>query len=305
MNDIVKVLIPAAGIGTRWQPIAKSIPKEMLPILQKPALQYIVEEALAASLHTIMIINRSNKQAICDYFDPAPILDTLLQERHKLETMTSVHRIIKQAHFSYIHQPEPLGLGHALWLARHMIGKEYCAIMLPDDLIFSDQPGIAQLIRIARQEKASVIAVQEVPEAELSNYGVISIKKQITPNLFQVGNLVEKPNPKQAPSNLAVVGRYILSYKVFQALEQLSRYAVDELQLTDAIACMLQNNERVFAYKMQGTRFDIGTPAGWLNANIYCGLKNPSIAASLHHFCAERELLNTTTSEEKTKPPHL
>lgn len=288
--EISKVIIPAAGLGTRFLPYTKAVPKEMLPLGQQPALHFIAEEALAASLNNFYIITGRGKESIGDYFDQSPHLEQLLREHKKSELISNITRIARTANFTYIRQPEPLGLGHAVWLARHSIGKEYCAIMLPDDIIFSKQSGIGQLMRIARQEKTSVIAVQEVPTEEISSYGVISIKKQITPNLFQVSGLVEKPQPKDAPSNLAVVGRYVLSYKIFSALEQLSTYATPELQLTDAISCMLHNNERVFAYKIQGTRHDLGTPLGWLKANIHYGLQNPEMASKLRTFMQHQDM---------------
>jgi UTP--glucose-1-phosphate uridylyltransferase len=287
--DIDKVIIPAAGLGTRFFPLCKTIPKELLPVLTKPALQIVMEEALASSLNNFVVITRHDKN-ISHLFDPAPGLQALLRERHQEELLGGIQRIIRTSNISYIHQNEPLGLGHALWLARHLMGKEYCAIMLPDDLIISDQPAIGQLMRIARQEKASVIAVQEVPDEELCNYGVITIKKQITPNLYQVANIIEKPQPHEAASNLAVVGRYVLSYKLFAALEQLSTYAKEELQLTDAITTMLHSNERVFAYKIYGTRYDIGQPLGWLKANLGYALNNSNYREPLKAFLASYEI---------------
>lgn len=288
--EISKVIVPAAGLGTRFLPYTKAIPKEMLPLGSQPALHFIAEEALASSLNKFFIVTGKGKESICDYFDHSATLEQLLREQKKGNLTASINSIIRAANFTYIRQPEALGLGHAVWMARHSIGKEYCAIMLPDDIIFSKQPAIGQLMRIARQEKTSVIAVQEVPTEDISSYGVISVKKQITPNLFQVGGLVEKPHPKDAPSNLAIVGRYVLSYKIFTALDQISTYATTELQLTDAISCMLHNNERVFAYKVQGTRHDLGTPLGWLKANIHHGLQNPEIAPKLRSFMQSQDI---------------
>lgn len=290
--DITKVIIPAAGLGTRFLPYTKAIPKEMLPLGTKPALQLIAEEALASELSSIVIVTSKGKESIADYFESSPHLDILLKERKKESLITSVERICRSAQFTYVRQQEPLGLGHAIWLARQTIGKEYFAIMLPDDIIFSPQPGIGQLMRIARQERASVIAVREVPSEEISSYGVIGIRKQITPNLFQVSHLVEKPQAKDAPSNLAIVGRYVLSSKVFASLSE-SHACAGELQLTEGISSMLQGNERVFAYKIQGEHHDIGTPAGWLRANIALGLKNPELAQKIRPFLTQTEPLIT------------
>jgi UTP--glucose-1-phosphate uridylyltransferase len=292
--DITKAIIPAAGLGTRFLPLTKSIPKEMLPLLNKPAIQYIVEEGIQSGITNYSLITSREKQAIADYFDYSPELDLMLKERNKADLIAGIDRIIKAANFTYIRQPEPLGLGHAVWMARHTIGKEYFGIFLPDDVIINKKdPGLAQLIKIARQEKGSVIAVQEVPSECVSSYGVIAIKKQITPNLFQVSHMVEKPSPKDAPSNLAVIGRYILSHKIFDSLHDISSYAVGELQLTDGISHMMKNGEKVFAYKIQGTRFDIGTPLGWIKANISLALQTPEYAPHIGKFVDERHGINS------------
>lgn len=291
--DITKTIIPAAGLGTRFLPYTKAVPKEMLPLLNKPALQYIIEEGLASDIKQFFIISSRGKQAIEDYFDTDQSLEIFLKERNKPELISGINKIIRQANFTYIRQSEPLGLGHAIWMARHCIGKEYFSVCLPDDIIAGKQPGLAQLMRIARQEKASVIAVQEVPPECVSSYGVISIKQQITPNLFQVNNLVEKPKQKDAPSNLAVIGRYVLSHKIFQALDETASSATGEIQLTDGISHMMKMNEKVFAYKVQGTRYDIGNPIGWLKASIGLAMQDPHHAPHIRQFIQE---LDTTDS---------
>lgn len=282
--DISKAVIPAAGLGTRFLPYTKGIPKEMLPLVNKPALQYIIEEGIASSIHNFYVISSREKQAIADYFDIDQRWESYLQERGKLDLLAGLNRILRTAQFNYIRQQEPLGLGHAIWLARHSIGKEYFGVLLPDDIILGKQAGLDQLIRIARQEKATVIAVQEVPHDVISNYGIIAIKKQITPNLFQVNNLVEKPDQKDAPSNLAIIGRYVLSHKIFQSLEDITNYATGELQLTDGIHHMMKQGEKVFAYKIQGTRYDIGTPIGWLKASLGLALQHPDYAPDIKKY---------------------
>jgi UTP--glucose-1-phosphate uridylyltransferase len=291
--DITKAIIPAAGLGTRFLPYTKAIPKEMLPLLNKPAIQTIIEEGLASDIAQFLIITNKDKHAIGNHFDVNNELKAILKENDKDSLLSSIEKIIRTAHFSYIRQPEPLGLGHAVWMARHNIGKEYFGVFLPDDIIVGTQPGLAQLIKVARQEKASVIAVQEVPDECISSYGVVAIKKQITPNLFQVNHLVEKPLQKDAPSNLAVIGRYVLSHKIFGALEDISSYETGELQLTDGITQMMKNNEKVFAYKIQGTRYDIGNPIGWVKSIIGLALQNPHYAPHIKSFLAD---LNTTDS---------
>lgn len=274
--DISKVIIPAAGLGTRFLPYSSVIPKEMLPILNEPAIQLIVKEALASAISNYIVITARGKGQIEDYFDPSPHLEALVAEKGKQELLADVKKIARAAHFTYIRQHEPLGLGHAVLMAKHAIGKEYFGVCLPDDIITNDgTPGLAQLIRIARQEKASVVAVQEVPANCVSSYGIIDVKKQITPQLYQVSRLVEKPDQKDAPSNLAIIGRYVLSHKIFASLDELGTYSVGELQLTDGISHMLKNNEKVFAYKIQGTRYDVGSPLGWIKAVISLGLQDP------------------------------
>lgn len=275
--DILKTIIPAAGKGARFAPYTTVIPKEMLPILNRPAIHYALEEVLLSGIESLFMVTSKKKECMVDY----------------LEQAAGKHE--SRFHIGYVRQNEPRGLGDAVRLARPLIGKEYFTVLLPDDLIFSDQPGLLQLMRVARQERASVIAVQEVAPELVSNYGIVAIKKQITPNLFQVSHLVEKPQAHTAPSNLAVVGRYVLSHKIFAALDEVDQYSdAEELQLTDAITTMMRNNERVFAYKLHGTRYDIGTPAGWLNANIGIGLTTPSIAQSILPY-HQPSLRNLTT----------
>jgi len=285
--DIKNVVIPAAGRGTRFLPLTKSVPKELLPLPNKPAIQWVVEEALQSALTNFIMITGRGKNQLADYFDHTPELELALGEIGKKELLLDIEKIIRVAHFTYIRQHEPLGLGHAVWMARHAIGKEYFGVMLPDDIISGPTPALAQLIRIARQEKGSVIAVQEVPAECVSSYGIIGVKKQITPNLFQVSHLVEKPDQKNAPSNLAIIGRYVLSHKVFASLEEISSYAVGELQLTDAIGHMMKNNEKVFAYKVQGTRYDVGTPIGWIKAVIGLSLQDPHYGPHIKKYLSD------------------
>lgn len=291
--DVSKVVIPAAGVGSRFLPYTKTIPKEMLPLCNKPAIHYIVDEGISSDIKNFFIITSRSKYSIEDYFDTSPELAAFLKDISKEALLSDIEKMIRSADFTYIRQAEMLGLGHALWLARHSIQKEYFGVMLPDDIITGKQPALDQLIRIARQEKASVIAVQEVPSEYISQYGVVDIKKQITPNLFQVSSLVEKPDKKDAPSNLAIVGRYVLSHKIFASLEEMTTYSIgEELQLTDAINNMMQNSEKVFAYKVQGIRYDIGTPVGWIKAIIGMAYQNPHYAPHIKQF-----LENLTTSD--------
>lgn len=292
--DIGKAIIPAAGSGTRFLPFSKAVPKEMVPLINKPAIQYIIEEGLSSGIKDYLMVTSRGKYAIANHFDEDAGLENTLKIAGKSDLLSSLDKITRSAHFTYVRQAEPLGLGHAIWLARHLIGKEYVGIFLPDDIIVSKKPGLEQLMRIARQEKASVIAVQEVPDDCISAYGVISIKKQLTPRLFQVANLVEKPHTKDAPSNLAVIGRYVLSHKIFQSLDEISTYKTGlELQLTDAISHMLHNGEKVYAYKIEGTRYDLGTPIGWLKATIGMSLQDPEYAPHIRKFLHEFDTPNS------------
>ncbi len=290
--DVNKVVIPAAGLGTRFLPATKAVPKEMMPILDKPAIQYIIEEALLSHVKQFFMITSRGKAAIADHFDFNPCLEEILKERGKESLLKNLNTILRSAFFTYIRQSEQLGLGHAIAMARHSIGKEYFGVCLPDDIIINkSNPGLAQLIKVARQEKASVIAVQEVPMDSISSYGVITIKKQITPNLYQVAHLVEKPDPKDAPSNLAVIGRYVLSHKIFDAIDEITPYSSGEIQLTDAIVNMMSNNEKVIAYKIQGQRFDIGNPVGWLKANIGLAVNNKAYSSEINKLFEDTSLL--------------
>ncbi len=270
---ITKAIIPAGGLGTRFLPATKAIPKEMLPILDKPSIQYVVEEGIKAGIKNYIMVTGKNKTVIEDHFDAHQELDFFLKSKGKQSLLDGVSSIMQNANFIYVRQQEPLGLGHAVWTARHSIGKEYVAVLLPDD-IFTGVSVIAQLAQVAAQEKCSVIAVQEVPSHELSRYGVIDIRKQFSPNLFQIKDVVEKPNEADAPSNLAIVGRYILSPTIFEILDEQQVGVGGEIQLTDAIQKLLQSREKVFAYKIQAERYDTGTPFGLLKASIDTALRS-------------------------------
>jgi UTP--glucose-1-phosphate uridylyltransferase len=266
--NITKAIIPAAGLGTRFLPYTKAIPKEMLPLLNKPAIQLIIEEGLASHIKEFNIILNDDKQAIKNHFSPQPTLEQKLKEVGKESLLNDVNAIINSAHFNYIPQPIPHGLGHAVLMAKAAIGNEYCGIFLPDEIMIGQTPALAQLITIAQKYNASVIGVQQVPHEKVSSYGIIDIKKELESDIFEVAHLVEKPTLSQAPSNYAIIGRYVLSPRIFHSLETIAPGAGGEIQLTDGITHMMNNGERVIAYVINTTRYDIGTPAGWLNANI-------------------------------------
>ncbi|HBS47886.1 TPA: UTP--glucose-1-phosphate uridylyltransferase [Candidatus Dependentiae bacterium] len=282
--EIKKAIIPAAGLGTRFLPTTKVIPKEMLPLLDKPAIQWVVEEGVRSGIKNYILVTGKNKKAIEDHFDSNHELDHMLKERGQEKYLDALSKIMRMAEFTSIRQHEPLGLGHAVWTARHAVGKEHVAVLLPDDIFLGPLPAIAQLAKVAEQEKCNVIAVKEMPMDCISRYGVIEIKKQISTNLFQVKRLVEKPKAIDAPSNLAIVGRYILSPGIFEVLESTEFGVGEEIQLTDAIQSLILNGEKVFAYKVQGSRYDTGTTIEWLKSNIALALKHPDYSEVIMEY---------------------
>ncbi len=261
-------VVPAAGHGTRFLPWTKAVPKELLPLLNKPAIHYIAQEIANAGLSECIMISAPHKQALENYFNTSPELEHFLDQKNKSALLDEVKQLRAALQFSYIYQQEAKGLGHAINLARNLITDDYFGILLPDDIMANTHSGIKQLIDLASRHNASIIAVQEVPRESTSSYGMVAIKNQLSSNLYEVDNLVEKPRPEDAPSQLAIIGRYVLSSKIFTSLQDLKPSAGGEIQLTDGIAHMLKSGERVLAYTIQGTRFDVGTPQGWLHANI-------------------------------------
>lgn len=290
---ITKAIIPAGGLGTRFLPATKTTPKEMLPLLEKPAIQYIVEEGVRSNIKTFIVVTGKNKSVIEDHFDTYPELENYLKARKKESLLEGVNKLIDSSNFIYLRQKEPLGLGHAVWCTKHVVGKEPIAVFLPDDIIISPTPCMGQLIQIAQQEKCNVVAVQEVSPDQVQNYGIIGIRKQFSPNLFQVKELVEKPKPADAPTNLAIVGRYVLSPNIFESLEEMRLGAGGEIQLTDAIQALLLSGEKVFALKIQGTRYDIGTPMGLLKANLDLALRHPKYSEETMEYLShlDREMV--------------
>lgn len=271
---ITKAVIPAAGHGTRFLPYTKAIPKEMVPLLDKPAIQYIVQEIANVGLTECIMITAPHKQAISQHFGKAPELEQFLKEKHKTHLLDELNKLICQVKIEYIYQTHANGLGHAIGLAQKSIGNEYFAVILPDDLIVHEQPGIGQLLEIAQKENASVIAVQEIPKENISAYGVIAFDKQLSDDLYRITSLVEKPAPEHAPSHLAIIGRYILSPYIFKVMNEVSPSKNGEIQLTDGISKLIEHGHKVLAYKIKGTRYDVGTPNGWLQANIAFAQQN-------------------------------
>lgn len=275
MKKIRKAIIPAAGLGTRFLPATKATPKEMLPILTKPTIQYIVEEAVASGIEQIIIVTGRNKRAIEDHFDSNPELESQLRAKEKYDLLEKVQASSQLAEIHYIRQQEPKGLGHAIWSARHFIGDEPFAVLLGDDLIVSEKPGLQQLIEQYEKTESAVIGVQEVPEDQTHRYGVIN---PLTSDgrLYDVKGFVEKPAPGTSPSNLAIVGRYVLTPQIFRFLERQEIGTGGEIQLTDAIN-YLNGIQRVFAYNFEGKRFDVGEKLGYVETTLAFALQDESL----------------------------
>ena len=279
-----KVIIPAAGYGTRFLPITKSIPKEMLPLLNQPALQAIIQESIDSEINHFCIVMNDNKPEIKDYFSSNFAFRSRMQKSGKGDLIADLESLLTHAQFTYIKQPEMLGLGHAIMMAQSEIGKELFGVILPDMVVFNDEPCMKPLVQAAQEHEAIVIAVMEVPMEEISSYGCIKIGKKYSDNLMEITDIIEKPKPDQAFSNLAILGRYIFTPAIFDAIEATAPHASGEIQLTDAIALLARQGHKVLAYKVTGHIFDLGRPQGWLAANIFLGLKSPEFGAQIREL---------------------
>jgi UTP--glucose-1-phosphate uridylyltransferase len=256
--------------------------------MEKPAIQSIIEEGLASGITNFTIIANTEKQAIKKYFSLDLHLENLLHQSHKEQATQTINNLIDSAQFTYVPQPEPLGLGHAVLMAEATITQDYCSIFLPDEIMTSTIPAMQQLISVAHKYNASVIAVQEVPRNMVSSYGIVAIKQSLEKDVFEIDHLIEKPSLENAPSQLAIIGRYVLSSDIFSALKQIEPGANNEIQLTDGIALLMQQSKRILACKVDAIRHDIGNPLGWLQANIFYGLRHPlygqAIKDYIHHL---------------------
>ncbi|KOO44233.1 UTP--glucose-1-phosphate uridylyltransferase GalU [Priestia koreensis] len=276
---IKKAVIPVAGLGTRFLPATKAQPKEMLPIVDKPAVQYIVEEAVQSGIESIIFVTGKNKKSIEDHFDKSIELEQLLEEKGKYDQLKEVQGISSMATIHYIRQKEPLGLGHAVLCAKQFIGDEPFAVLLGDDIMVSDPPALQQMMKVYEQASAPVVGVQAVAKEEVSKYGII--QPGFSHNgVYEVRTIIEKPTQQQAPSNLAVMGRYILPPSIFAILETIERGAGNEIQLTDALAKMCKH-EGLFALELEGSRYDIGDKLGYIKAIMEIGLKRTELRPHL------------------------
>lgn len=289
-----KAIIPAAGLGTRFLPATKAQPKEMLPIVDKPTIQYIVEEAIASGIEDIIIVSGRSKRAIEDHFDKSYELEETLFKKNKLELLEQVQAISNMASIHYIRQKEALGLGHAIACAKSFIGNEPFAVLLGDDIVQSEKPCLGQLIEVFDRYHSSVVGVQPVADEDVSKYGIIDPKGQeIEPGVINVQSLVEKPKKEDAPSNYAIMGRYILRPEIFDILETLPPGAGGEIQLTDAIN-ELNRVQAVLAYHFDGIRYDVGDKFGFVKATIDFALQRDDIKDDVRKYLQqifEKEML--------------
>jgi UTP--glucose-1-phosphate uridylyltransferase len=283
LQKITKAVFPVAGMGSRFLPATKASPKEMMPVVDKPLIQYAVEEAVAAGITDMVFITGRNKRAIEDHFDKAYEVEAELEARGKKDLLALVRGILpSHVNCIYIRQSEALGLGHAVLCAKPVIRDEAFAVVLADDLIDGDPPIVSQMAKIYEREHCSMLGVQEIPIAQSRQYGMVRIEK-INEKLGDIKEIVEKPAPERAPSNLAVVGRYILTPRIFHHLEKGVPGAGGEIQLTDAIAALL-GEERVLSYRFDGVRYDCGSKLGYLQATIAYARKHPEVAADFNAY---------------------
>ncbi|MFT3964022.1 UTP--glucose-1-phosphate uridylyltransferase GalU [Propionivibrio sp.] len=283
MTKVRKAVFPVAGLGTRFLPATKASPKEMMPIVDKPLIQYAVEEAVAAGVTEMIFVTGRTKRAIEDHFDKAYELESELALRHKNDTLEFVQNMLpKQINCIYIRQPEALGLGHAILCAKPVIGEEPFAVLLADDLLDGQPPVMKQMTDVFDYYRCSVIGVLDVPPAETRSYGIVK-SSSIADSLERIEAIVEKPKPEEAPSTLGVVGRYILTPRIFHHLENVGTGSGGEIQLTDGIASMLRE-EQVLAYRYYGTRYDCGSKLGYLQATVEFGRRHPEVGSDFTNY---------------------
>lgn len=277
-----KAIIPAAGLGTRFLPATKAQPKEMLAIVDKPTIQYIIEEAVASGIQDIIIVTGRNKRSIEDHFDRSIELEIELEKTGKTDVLKMVQDISEMANIHYIRQKQPRGLGHAILTAQHFIGDEPFAVLLGDDVVVSKQPCLSQMLDVYDEYKTSVLGVQQVDHSVVNKYGIVDCKN-VDDRVYKVKDLVEKPSAEKAPSNIAILGRYIITPSIFPYLETQDAGAGGEIQLTDALR-RLAKDEAMYAYDFKGHRYDVGTKAGFLQANVEFALRNPETAADTREY---------------------
>ncbi|KAB2953794.1 UTP--glucose-1-phosphate uridylyltransferase GalU [Heliorestis acidaminivorans] len=278
-SRVRKAIIPAAGLGTRFLPATKAQPKEMMPIIDKPTIQFIIEEAIDAGIEDILIVTGRNKRPIEDHFDRSIELETFLEQRGKKTLLDTVRHIGDLVDIHYVRQKEPLGLGHAIYCARTFIGDEPFAVLLGDDVIRGPKPCIGQLIEAYQEVKSTIVGVQPIPAEHSDRYGIIAPAQEVKQHLWQLNSIVEKPAPDQAPSNLAVMGRYVIDPEIFDVLESLPPGKGGEIQLTDALQALHTERQKdLYALQFQGCRYDVGDRMGYLKATVDFALRREDLA---------------------------
>ncbi len=277
-----KAVIPAAGMGTRFLPATKAQPKEMLPVVDKPAIQYVVEEAVQAGIRDILIVTGRGKRAIEDHFDRTPELEAVLEQRGEEGLLREVRGLSEMANLHYVRQVSPFGLGHAVACAAPFVGEEPFAVLLGDDLIVGGDPAIGRMVSLFLEHGASVLAVERVPRESVSAYGVVKVEP-LGPGLYRVLDLVEKPSPEEAPSDLAIVGRYVLEPLIFSFLQHVSPGKGGEIQLTDGLRLLVRSRP-VLAWEVEGVRYDIGEKLGYIRAIIEVALHRPDTGPALRAY---------------------
>ena len=293
MNKVTKAVFPVAGLGTRFLPATKSIPKEILTLVDRPLIQYAIDEARAAGITEFIFVTSRGKSALEDYFDRAPEIEAALQAKGKDDLLATLGATnMESGAIAYIRQHQPLGLGHAVWCARRLIGDEPFAVILPDDVIAAETPCLRQMIEAHAETGGCMVAAMEVPAAQTSAYGILDVDRSVGP-VLRVTGMVEKPAPEAAPSTLAVIGRYILTPEVLGHLDRKRTGAGGEIQLTDAIAEEIRLGRRVSGYRFRGERFDCGSKAGFLQATVAFGLARPDLRDEFLAYLRSGVLLRT------------
>ena len=285
---IRKAVFPAAGLGTRFLPATKAQPKEMLPLVDKPIIQYGVEEAVASGIDNIIIVTGRGKNAIEDHFDVAVELESFLEAKGKREQLDEIRKITNLFSVAYVRQGEPLGLGHAVLMAAPLVGHEPFAVVLADDVIDAQPPALKQMIDVFREQRAPVLCVERVPMEDVSSYGVIA-GDEIAPGVFRITDLVEKPPREEAPSDLAIIGRYILTPDIFRELEQVGNDRTGEIQLTNGLKALLKRRP-IYACQVDGVRHDTGNKLGYLKAMVYFALQREDLAAPFREYLSSLRL---------------
>ena len=283
MKKIRKAVFPAAGLGTRFLPATKAQPKEMLVLVDKPIIQYGVEEAVDSGVDNIILVTGRGKNAIEDHFDVSVELETFLEARGKLELLAEIRKVSNLINFAYVRQGEPLGLGHAVLVTRDLVGNEPFAVILGDDVIDADPPALKQMAEVFEKVDGPVLAVERVPESDVSAYGVVDIAEDLGDGLFRVRDLVEKPRREEAPSNLAIIGRYILTPDIFPSLEATQVDRTGEIQLTNGLRHLLKSRP-IYGLEIKGVRHDTGNKLGFLKAVVYFALRRPDLAGPFREY---------------------